>query len=138
MMSLLLKNEDLARVLRSARTIAMIGLSDKPWRDSYAVAGFLKSRGYRIVPVNPTIPSALGIPAVPSLTDVEEPVDIVNVFRRAEFVPDIVNETIALGIGTLWLQSGIQHDYAARRAADASINVIMDRCIAVAHTLLIR
>jgi predicted CoA-binding protein len=129
--------EQLREILRSARTIAVVGLSDKPWRDSFTVASFMQSRGYRIIPVNPLISSALGTKALPSLDLIKEPVDIVNVFRRPEFVPDIAASAISIGARTLWLQAGIIHQEAAERASKAGLNVVMDRCIRVAYTLLL-
>jgi len=124
-------------ILVNAKTIAVVGLSDKPWRDSYTVAEFLKGQGYLIVPVNPMIQSVFGLPAVSSLEGISRKVDIVNVFRRPEHIPAIVEAAIAIHARTVWMQSGIIHEPAARRASNAGLNVVMDRCIRVAHTLLV-
>ncbi len=137
-MPLLEDNKQIREVLVDARTIAVVGLSDKPWRDSHTVAEFLKSRGYRIIPVNPNITSVLGLKAVSLLEDIREPVDIVNVFRRSEHVPDVVESAIAINAKTIWMQSGVRDEAAARRASEAGLNVVMDRCIRVAYTLLVR
>ena len=137
-MPLLSGNDDIHRLLVGATTIAVVGLSDKPWRDSHRVAGFLKDRGYRIFPVNPNIASVFDMVSHPSLENVGEPIDIVNIFRRPEHVPRIVESAITIGARAVWMQSGIVHDAAARRASDAGLDVVMDRCIRVAYTLLVR
>ena len=137
-MPLVEDNERIRQILLNARTIAVVGLSDKPFRDSYTVAGYLQGKGYRIIPVNPEISSALGAQAVPRLEDIDGQVDIVDVFRKAEYVPAIVESTIAIGAKTIWLQTGIIHEEAATRASEAGLNVLMDRCISVAYSLLIR
>jgi predicted CoA-binding protein len=137
-MPILEQNTELREVLKRARTIAVVGLSDKPWRDSYVVTDYMKRRGYHIIPVNPHIHSVFGVRSVPSLRAIGTPVDIVNVFRKPEAVPEIVQDAIATGAHTLWLQSGIIHHEAALLASEAGMNVVMDHCIRVAHTLLIR
>ena len=132
------RNNQVRDILKQARTIAVVGLSDKPWRDSYTVTSFMLARGYTIIPVNPTIDSVFGITAIPSLLAANANVDIVNVFRRPEFVPEIVEEAISRRFPTLWLQTGIVHEVATGRAVASGMNVIVDRCIRVAYTLLIR
>jgi predicted CoA-binding protein len=131
-------NNQVRDILKEARTIAVVGLSDKSWRDSYTVSSFMLARGYAIIPVNPTIDSVFGITAVPSLSAVKAKVDIVNVFRRPEFVPEIVEEAIACRFPTLWLQTGVVHEIAIARAVASGMNVIVDRCIRVAYSLLVR
>ncbi|MFM7148335.1 MAG: CoA-binding protein [Gemmataceae bacterium] len=125
--------EAIQRLLRAARTIAVVGLSDKPDRDSYKVAAYLQRVGYRIFPVNPALEQVLGEKCYPSLRDLPQPVDIVDIFRRADAVPPIVEEAIACGAGCVWMQLGIRHDEAARRARDAGLSVVMDRCILIDH-----
>lgn len=124
--------DEIKKILESAKTIAVVGLSDKTDRTSYMVAMALQQRGYRIIPVNPTVKEdILGEKTYASLKDIHEPVDIVDVFRRGEFTPDIAKEAVEVGAGTLWLQQGIVNDQAAEIAGRAGLHVIMDRCIKV-------
>jgi predicted CoA-binding protein len=123
-------------LLRSAKTIAVVGLSSNPWRASHSVAEYMQSKGYRIIPVNPNETEVLGEHAVASLEDVIEPVDIVNVFRRSEFVPDIVAAAIRKGVRCVWMQMGVVHEQAAKEAEKHGILVVMDRCIMREHTRL--
>jgi predicted CoA-binding protein len=127
------EEDRIREVLRTAHTIAVVGLSDKPDRDSYHVAGYLQRHGYRILPVNPSVQEVLGEKSYPTLHDVPEPVDLVDVFRRAEFVPEIVEAAIAVGAKAVWLQEGIVHAEAAERARAAGLVVVMDRCILKEH-----
>jgi uncharacterized protein len=120
-------------ILDNARTIAVVGLSDTPGRASFGVSQFMQRQGYRIVPVNPLARSVLGEPAYATLDEayaaIGGKVDLVNVFRAPEYVPEIVKEVIRLKIPRLWLQEGVCHDEAARWAEAAGIRVVMDRCI---------
>jgi len=127
----------IAEILRQARTIAVVGLSGKPWRPSYGVAGYLQRAGYRIIPVNPKESEVLGEKAYPSLEAIPERVDIVNVFRRSEFVPEIVEAAIRIGARVVWLQEGVRHDEAAEKARQAGLDVIQDRCILKEHRRLL-
>jgi predicted CoA-binding protein len=120
-------------ILTSSRTIAVVGLSSTHWRASFGVAEYMQSHGYRIIPVNPNETEVLGERALKTLEDIEEPVDIVNVFRRSEFVADIVERAIAIGAGAVWLQEGVIDEAAAGRARDAGLGVVMDRCILKEH-----
>ncbi|MFW2403812.1 MAG: CoA-binding protein [Gammaproteobacteria bacterium] len=115
------------------RTIAVVGASDKQHRPVYRVMQFLQSKGYRCLPVNPRLAGSelLGETVSASLTDIEEPVDMVDVFRRAEDVPPIAEEAIAIGAKVLWMQLGIVNEAAAERARAAGLQVIMDRCPAI-------
>ena len=131
-------DDRLREILSRARTIAVVGLSANPWRDSHSVSAYMLSRGYSIIPVNPHIESVFGIKAVPSLSAISTSVDIVNVFRRPEHVPGIVDEALARGVPTLWLQTGIIHPEATSRASNAGMNVIVDSCIRVVCSLLLR
>jgi predicted CoA-binding protein len=127
-------DEDQVReILRTAHTVAVVGLSDKPDRDSYHVAGYLQRHGYRVIPVNPEVQEVLGEKAYAALQDVPEPIDVVNVFRRAEFVPEIAAAAAAVGARVLWLQEGVVHPAAAAAARAAGLQVVMDRCILKEH-----
>jgi hypothetical protein len=123
-------------ILKNARTIAVVGLSSRRSRPSYGVSEYMKSVGYRIIPVNPMETEVLGEKAFASLDDVKEPVDIVDVFRRSEFVPDIVDAAIRIGAKCVWMQEGVVHEDAAANARAAGLNVVMDRCILKEHLKL--
>src|SRR5436853_4214194 len=120
-------------LLKRVRTIAVVGLSDSPLRPSHGVAAYMQSQGYRIIPVNPTIKGALGEKAVGSLSDIQEKIDIVDVFRRPEGVPEVVDEAIKLGVPAIWLQEGVINEDAAAKAREAGILVVMDKCILKEH-----
>ncbi len=123
-------------ILTTSKTVAVVGLSDKPHRPSHEVAGYLKDEGYRIIPVNPNVTDVLGEKAYPTLRDIPEPVDVVDIFRRSEFVPAIVDDAIAVGAKTVWMQLGIVHATAAAKARAAGLKVIMNACMATTHDLL--
>ena len=123
-------------ILQHAGNIAIVGLSDRPDRVSYMVAGAMMDRGYRIIPVNPKATEILGEKCYPTLKDIPEPVDIVNVFRRSDAIPEVAEEAIAIGAKTLWTQLEIIHEGAAQQCQDAGMNVIMDRCIKVEDAIL--
>jgi len=132
-------NETIAEVLKSAKTIAVVGLSDKPDRTSYMVAAAMQARGYRIIPVNPMVTGEiLGERCYPSLKEVPVAVDIVNVFRRSEQVMPVAEETVAIGAKCFWLQQEIYNEQAAELVKQHEITVIMNLCIKVAHAVLIR
>jgi predicted CoA-binding protein len=122
-------------VLAAARTIAVVGLSDKPDRDSYRVAAYLQAHGYRIVPVNPAAAVILGEKSYPDLASIpaDIAVDVVDVFRRPEFVPAVVEAAVARRAPVVWMQLGIAHNAAAEKARAAGLSVVMDRCIKVEH-----
>ena len=120
-------------LLKKAKTIAVVGLSDSPFRASHGVSAYMQSQGYKILPVNPKIESALGEDSYPSLLDVKERIDIVDVFRRPEFVPDVVDQAIQMKVPVIWMQEGVVHEAAAEKARKAGITVIMDRCILKEH-----
>jgi predicted CoA-binding protein len=122
--------------LRSARTIAIIGLSSKRFRPSFGVAEYMQSSGYRIIPVNPFETEVLGEQAYPELDRVPGTVDIVDIFRRSEFVPEIVEAAIRIGARAIWMQEGVVHEEAAARARAAGLEVVMDRCILKEHRRL--
>ena len=123
----------IAGLLKSAKTIAVVGLTDNPMRPSYGVSHYMQSQGYRIIPVNPNIKKWLGVKAYPSLRDVSEKIDIVDIFRRSDAVPGIVDEAIALKVPAIWMQEGVVHHEAAEKARLAGIFVVMDKCILKEH-----
>jgi predicted CoA-binding protein len=126
--------DPLANILEKYKTLAVVGLSSKPSRPSYGVSAYMLTQGYRIVPVNPHEESVLGQKAYPSLDEVPEPVEVVLIFRRSEFVPEVVESAIRKGAKVIWMQEGVIHEEAAQRARAAGITVIQDRCILKAHT----
>lgn len=128
---------DMIEMLRGARTIAVVGLSGKRLRPSHGVAAYLQQHGYRIIPVNPSETEVLGEKAYATLAEVPEKIDIVDVFRRPEAVPDVVDEAIKLGVPYLWLQEDVVHEEAAERARAAGMKVVMDRCILKEHRRLL-
>jgi uncharacterized protein len=121
------------RLVREARTIAVVGLSPDPARPSHGVARYLRRSGLRILPVNPNLTSWEGLPAYASLADVPPGVDVVDVFRRPEHVPAIARDAVAIGAGALWLQLGVLSPEGAELAAEGGLDVVMDRCLAVEH-----
>jgi predicted CoA-binding protein len=125
--------DEIGKLLKTARTIAVVGLSDSPLRPSYGVSAYMQSNGYHIIPVNPTIKGALGEKAVASLSEIKDKIDIVDVFRRSEFVPEVVDEAIRLKVPVIWMQEGVVHEAAAAKARAAGIFVVMDRCILKEH-----
>ena len=121
------------RVLHSAATIAIVGLSSNELRPSYFVGYYLKRHGYRVIPVNPREQEILGETCYPSLQDVPEKVDVVDVFRAPDALPGIARDAVAIGASTLWCQFGVINEEGARIAEDAGLTVIMDRCLKVEH-----
>ncbi len=119
----------IAKILREAKTIAVVGLSNKPERASFGVASYLQRQGYRIIPVNPTIDQALGERSYPDLKSVPEKIDVVDVFRRSEDVPPVVDEAIQVGAKAVWMQEGVVNEAAAAKARQAGLDVVMDRCM---------
>jgi uncharacterized protein len=124
------------RILRRARTIAVVGLSPDPRRPSHGVARYLQRAGYRIIPVNPNVDEVLGEAAYANLTDVPHAVDVVDVFRRSEFVGPIVDEAIAIKAPAIWMQDGVVDEAAAARARAAGLDVVMDDCMMRRHAAL--
>jgi predicted CoA-binding protein len=124
------------KILKSARTIAVVGLSANPRRPSHGVARYLQRAGYRIIPVNPNVAEVLGERAYPTLSELPEPVDVVEVFRRSEFAGPIVDEAIAIGAGAVWLQDGVVDEAAAERARAVGLDVVMDDCMMRRHSAM--
>jgi len=126
-------SDPIHELLSRIKTIAVVGLSDSPLRPSHGVSAYMQSHGYRIVPVNPHITEALGETSYPSLADVPKKIDLVDVFRRSEYVDDIVQQAIQLKIPAIWLQEGVINERAAEKARQAGMFVVMDRCILKEH-----
>ena len=126
-----------AEILRAYRTIAVVGLSNDRTRDSHSVAQYMQAAGYRIIPVNPEETEVLGEKAYPDLASVPDPVEIVDIFRRPEYIPAIVDEAIVIGAKVVWMQQGIVSDEAAATARAAGLEVVMDACIRTEHRRMI-
>ena len=120
-------------ILRTSKTIAVVGLSSRPMRPSYGVTEYMQSAGYKVIPVNPNETEVLGEKSYARLEDVPERVDIVDIFRRPEFVPGIVESAIRVGARAVWMQEGVSHAAAAQRAREAGLFVIEDSCILKEH-----
>ena len=129
----LTRDEDIRELLTNARTIAMIGASDRPSRPSYGVMRFLQDHGYRIVPVNPMYTEVLGERCYPDLAAVPHPVDVVDCFRKPAEMPALAKAAVACGARVFWMQLGIRNEDAARIASDAGLDVVMDRCVKIEH-----
>ena len=119
----------IGHALENYRTIAVVGLSNRTCRPSHGVSAYMKQHGYRIIPVNPNVKESLEEKSFPSLLDVPEPVEIVNIFRRSEFVPEVVEQAIQIKAKMVWMQEGVCHEEAAERARRAGIDVVQNRCI---------
>jgi len=128
---------NIPEILKSSHTIAVVGLSGNPMRVSNGVSAYMQRSGYRIVPVNPRETKVLGEPSYARLEDVPEKIDIVNVFRRPEFTPEIVESAIRIGAKVVWMQEGVVNEAAAARAREAGLDVIMDKCILKEHRKLL-
>jgi predicted CoA-binding protein len=125
--------DPITELLRCSKTIAVVGLSNNPLRPSHGVSAYMQAQGYRIIPVNPEIRGALGEKAYRSLLEVPEKIDIVNIFRRPEFVEEVVDQAIQLKVPAIWMQETVVHERAAEKARKAGILVIMDQCILKEH-----
>jgi len=132
-MASLPESDPITDLLKRSRTIAVVGLSNSPLRPSHGVSAYMQSHGYRIIPVNPKIRGSLGEKAYASLLEVPEKVDVVNIFRRPEFVEEAVDQAIGLKVPVIWMQEGVVHENAAQKARAAGILVVMDRCILKEH-----
>ena len=129
-------DEQLAEIYRSATTIAVVGASTNEAKPAHGIPAYLQSQGYRIIPVNPAADEIFGQPTVASLSDITEPVDVVDVFRRPELTPAIASEAVAIGASVLWLQAGIESDEAADIAMSGGLSVVMDTCMGATHQRL--
>jgi uncharacterized protein len=132
-MASLPESDPITDLLKRSRTIAVVGLSNSPLRPSHGVSVYMQTHGYRIIPVNPKINGSLGEKAYPSLLEVPGKIDIVNIFRRSEFVEEVVEQAIRLKVPVIWMQEGVAHERAAEKARHAGIFVIMDCCILKEH-----
>lgn len=136
--SVITNDAEIKLILSSAKTIAVVGASPKPWRDSGSIAMFLIEKGYVVYPVNPNYQEVYGVKCYPTLKSIPEKIDIVDIFRKSEEVEPIIDEAVAVGAKCVWMQLGVVNEYAAAKAETAGIKVIMDRCIAVDHRALMR
>lgn len=127
--------EELGRILKSAKTIAVVGLSDNPDRESYAVSAEMQRRGYKLIPVNPNVEEVLGEKSYSSLQEIPHPIDIVNVFRRSDALVSVVEEAVTTSAPTIWAQQGVFSEEAADLAEQHGKTMVMDRCIMVMHSL---
>jgi uncharacterized protein len=132
------QSDPIVQLLKNSKTIAVVGLSDDPMRPSNSVSAYMQRQGYRIIPVNPQLNACLGEKAYATLLDVPEKIDIVNIFRRPEFVPEIVDQAIQLKVPAVWMQQGVIHEKAAQKARQSGIFVVMDQCILVEHQIRFR
>ena len=132
-MASLPQSDPIADLLQGSKTIAVVGLSCNPLRPSHGVSAYMQSQGYRIIPVNPNITECLGEKAYASLLDVPEKIDIVDIFRRSEFVSEVVDQAIRLRVPAVWMQEDVINEDAAAKARQAGIFVVMDRCILKEH-----
>jgi uncharacterized protein len=132
-MASLPESDPITELLKRSHTIAVVGLSNRPMRPSHGVSAYMQTQGYRILPVNPEINGSLGEKAYKSLPEVKEKIDIVNIFRRPEFVEEVVDQAIRLKVPAIWMQEGVVHEKAAQKARAAGIFVVMDRCILKEH-----
>lgn len=132
-MSAMTEKQTVAHILANYRTVAVVGLSPKPHRDSYGVAAFLQARGWRIIPINPNATEILGEKAYATLTEAaqHETIDLVDVFRNSADVPPVMDEAVAIGAKAVWLQLGVSHDAAAAKARAAGLHVVQNRCIKI-------
>ena len=128
--------ENIRAILKKYHTVAVVGLSDNPQRASHQVARYLQTQGYRIIPVNPQCQEVLGEKCYPSLKEVPEPVEVVDIFRKGEAIPAIVEEAIAAGAKVIWMQLGLESPEAAARARAAGLQVVMNRCMKIEHANL--
>ncbi len=128
--------DEIASILRNAKVVAVVGLSDKPGRPSYDVASYLMAHGYKIIPINPNITEWKGLRAYASLSDAKGGIDVVDIFRKSEDVPPVVDEAIHIGAKVVWMQLGIVNEEAARKARAAGLKVVMDRCMKIEHQIL--
>ncbi len=129
-------DDEVRTLLESAKTIAVVGLSGKPDRDSYKVADYLLQHGYTVIPVNPGLDEVLGQKSYPDLRSIPQPVDIVDIFRKVEFIPGLVDEAIDTGANAVWMQLGLASNAAAQKARDAGLKVVQSKCIKVEHKKL--
>jgi predicted CoA-binding protein len=132
-----MNKDEMKEILLTAKTIASVGLSANPAKESFGIVQYLKDQGYRIIPVNPSAPKIMGETAYPDLLSVPEKVDVVQIFRKPEDVPPVVDQAIKIGAKVVWMQEGIVHEESAQKARAAGLKVVMDACMRSAHRGLI-
>ena len=130
-------DNEIKDILETNKTVAIVGLSNKPERDSYKVAEYLKGRGYKIIPVNPGLPEILGEKSYPDLVSIPDKVDVVDIFRNVEAIPGIVDEAVKIKAKVVWMQLGLSHNESAQKALDAGLKVVQARCMKIEHTRLL-
>lgn len=131
-------DEEVVDLLKKAKTIAVVGISHKEERDSHKVAKYIKDHGYKMIPVNPKYKEVLGEPCYPDLAAVPEHIDVVDIFRNVEIIPSIVDEAIAVGAGAVWMQLGLAHNESARKACEAGLKVVQNKCVKIEHSRLVK
>ena len=131
-------SDPIEQLLRNSKTIAVVGISDNPMRPSHGVSEYMQQHGYRIIPVNPQVREVLGEKSYATLAEIPDKIDLVNIFRKSEFVPEIVDEAIRLKIPAIWMQEDVIHEEAAAKARAAGISVVMDKCILKEHRARMR
>ena len=131
------RDQEMKEILLSTKTIASVGLSGNQEKESYGIAAYLMEQGYQVIPVNPTATEILGEKAYPDLESVPVKIDVVQVFRKPEDVPPVVDSAIKIGAKVVWMQEGIRHEGAAQKARDAGLQVVMDACMRATHRRLI-
>lgn len=137
-MPLIVDDQAIEHLLRTSHAIAIVGISDKPYRDSFTIGQYLLSHGYTMYPVNPAIDSVLGLKSYPDLKSINAPIDIVDVFRRPEYVPPIIDEAVDVGARAIWFQLGVARPQSSASASGRGLQVVEDRCIMVEHRRLLR
>ena len=128
---------EIKQILQDTKVIAVVGLSPNSQRDSHRVAGYMQSKGYRVIPVNPNTGEVLGEKSYPNLRDIPHKVDMVNVFRSSQHLPQIVDDALEIGAKSLWTQLGVIHEESTHRARDAGLDVVTDRCMMVEHRKIV-
>ena len=131
-------NDPIAKLLQNSKTIAVVGISDNPMRPSFGVSEYMQQHGYRIIPVNPQVREVLGEKSYATLAEIPDKIDILNIFRKPQFVPDLVDEAIQLKIPAIWMQEDVVHEEAAAKARAAGVFVVMDKCILKEHRARMR
>ena len=129
--------DEIEKILKENKTIAIVGLSDKPDRDSYRVAAYLKDNGYRVIPVNPSKTEILGEKSYPDLDSIPQEVDIVDIFRKVDAIPGIVDEAIRIRAKVVWMQLGLAHNASARKAIAAGLAAVQSKCLKIEHQKLL-
>ncbi len=132
-----MSHTNVEHLLKNAKTVAVVGISDNPARPSHEIAVYLERHGYAVIPVNPLLTEWKGKTCYPDLLSVPEKIDIVDIFRKSEFVPEIVDQAIRVNAGAVWMQFGVVHEEAAKKAAAAGLFVVMDECIKIEHAALL-